>query len=380
MDIDNDQLFKLLIQNRGIKTGTILRYKAYLELYCNFLGKTPTQLIDDAEKQEDEGLRMRSRNIKKYLLDFKEHLEKNNYSPKTINSTLTIIRSFYNEFEIQLPRMNLRKKYKKEVAEDIPNKKDIRFALKYVNPKYKAIILIISSSGMGSAEVRSLTYGHLLISLKDYLNYPKNTFVSVDDLIQLVEEKEKENIPIVPIWKITRIKTETPIITFSTPESLTAILEYLKIDPPEKLESFLFRSNRKKETELGGIPLSQYFKKLNDKCGFGEPDRQVKFRSHAVGRKYFATTLNDVGIPQLTIDFFLGHSIDDTTEAYIKPKVETLKNHYLKCIKSLSIEDVEVRVLESEDKKRLNELENKYKELEQILIDDGKIEKLPSKK
>jgi hypothetical protein len=46
-------------------------------------------------------------------------------------------------------------------------------------------------------------------------------------------------------------KTGTSIITFSTPESLEAILYYLKLDPPESLDDPLFRSRKFK-----GKPLS----------------------------------------------------------------------------------------------------------------------------
>ena len=205
------------------------------------------------------------------------------------------------------------------------------------NPKYRAIILTMSSSGFGSAELRSLKYLDLLLSLKEYIEFPKNTFVSIDALIDLVEEKQKEYELIVPMWKLSRIKTGTPIITFSTPESLTAILEYLKIDPPMTLESPLFRSNKIKDMAISDEGFGKYFNQLNDKCGFGKPNSQAKFRSHAVGRKWFATTLNDVGIPQITIDFFLGHSLGAVTGAYIKPNVETLKDHYFKCINALSI-------------------------------------------
>jgi hypothetical protein len=55
-----------------------------------------------------------------------------------------------------------------------------------------------------------------------------------------VDEKLKENDLIVPMWKLYRGKTGTSIITFSTPESLEAILYYLKLDPPESLEAILY--------------------------------------------------------------------------------------------------------------------------------------------
>ena len=66
---------------------------------------------------------------------------------------------------------------------------DIRLALKNCNPKFQAIILLMSSSGMDSAEVRSLSYKQLLKSLQEYIKLPKNSMVSAYDLINLVDEK-----------------------------------------------------------------------------------------------------------------------------------------------------------------------------------------------
>ena len=157
MDILEDSLFKAFIQNRGIRKGTITRYNTQLKMYCNFIGKTPTELIDEAEK-EDLQIRMRNKSVKKYLLDFKDYMETNNYSSHNITNTLTMVRTFYTEYDIMLPKMQLKRKHNVESVEDIPSKNDIKLALKNCNPKFQAIILLMSSSGMGSAEVRSLSY------------------------------------------------------------------------------------------------------------------------------------------------------------------------------------------------------------------------------
>jgi hypothetical protein len=71
MNVSDDLLFKSLVQNRGIKKGTIHRYKAQLNTYCKFLNKPLTELIDEAELEEDQKLRMRSRKVKLYLLILK---------------------------------------------------------------------------------------------------------------------------------------------------------------------------------------------------------------------------------------------------------------------------------------------------------------------
>lgn len=46
-------------------------------MYCNFIEKTPTELIDETEKEEDLQIRMRNRSVKRYLLDFKDYMETN---------------------------------------------------------------------------------------------------------------------------------------------------------------------------------------------------------------------------------------------------------------------------------------------------------------
>ncbi len=94
-------------------------------------------------------------------------------------------------------------------------------------------------------------------------------------------------------------------------------------------------------------------------------------------RKYFATTLYKVGLPQLSIDWFLGHKIEKTTAAYFKMDTESLKNQYIKCIKDLLIEQLEIKTLDSEDKKRLSELESKYEELLKIVNDKNEYHELP---
>jgi len=177
MDISEDSLFKSFIVNRGIRKATIKRYKRQLELYCTFLDKTPTELIDQAENEEDQGMRMRNRSIKKYLLNFKEFMEDNNYSSHTIINTITIVRTFYTEYDVILPKMHLKRKQQTESIEDIPNKNDIRLALKYANPKYRAIILTMSSAGFGSLNYVHLNTSTCYVAYRSILNFLKTSWL-----------------------------------------------------------------------------------------------------------------------------------------------------------------------------------------------------------
>jgi integrase len=372
MDLKDDPLIKEYIQNHNIKPNTIIRFTRGITLYSEFLNKTPEQWITEAENEEENRIRMRRRSIKKYLLDFKDYLHERDFSVLTVKTHMTAIRSMYHEQNIEVPKIILKKDNRQELRDSIPTKEDIRYALTLANPKYKAIILLMSSSGMGKSEIISLTYQNFLDSISEYVEMSLNSMVDVE---VLCSKLTMNNDILVPTWNITRIKTDMKYVTFSSPESVEAILNYLKSDPPHKLSDPLFRTGPKPTKHE---TFCIYFQRLNDRCNFGKPDLQSFFRSHAM-RKYFATTISE-HISKLKVDRLLGHRVDDQTNSYFKTNLPELKEAYIKAIPFISIEDTEVKILESEDKKRLNELENKYKELEQILIDDGKIDKLPPKK
>ena len=84
-------------------------------------------------------------------------------------------------------------------------------------------------------------------------------------------------------WKVTRIKTGMPYFTFSSPESIHAILDYLvereNKTGPVKNESYLFTVDRHQTASKSFV---EYFAKLNDICGFGFFGRQRFFKAHGM--------------------------------------------------------------------------------------------------
>ncbi|MBZ2165405.1 tyrosine-type recombinase/integrase [Methanobacterium spitsbergense] len=373
-----DDLFKIFIQNRDVKSGTIELYSQIIKDYSKFLDKTPSEWISEAESEEekdDPPIRMRNRSIKKYLLNYKDHLVERDLSPRTISTRLTVVRFFYSDFNIDLPRSRSKKIVYKEGIEDLPSRDEIKLALSFSNIKYQSVILLMLSSGMRSSDIRALKYSDFLTSLKDYIKIPKKRFISVDEVVDLLEETSEI---IIPTWRITAIKTNTKFFTFSSPESLEKIIEYLKSEPPKTLNRYLFRSGRYPDKPISSRAFMGYFNYLNKKCGLGKPYKQNKLRSHAL-RKYFGTTLGRVGLQQLTIDRLMAHKVDAVTDAYIKPDITSLKEQYMQCVEELSIENVKVKVYEvdSKDKKRLDSLEKKYEELLKLHEEKDEYNKLP---
>ena len=72
---------------------------------------------------------------------------------------MIIVRTFYREFETELPRVNTKIKNGSitKTKEEIITIEHIKKAMGYANPKYKAIMVLGMSSGMGGAEIRSLS-------------------------------------------------------------------------------------------------------------------------------------------------------------------------------------------------------------------------------
>jgi integrase len=360
MPIQNDTYFQILTEERDIKPSSYKLYLLVLTKYCKLLQTTPTDLIITARKEEAEQIPMELRKIRRDLTKYRKHLQAQDYSPKTIRTNLTIVRSFYGEFDIKLPK--IRKKRKTDeiliTSEDIPGKDHINKALKHANFKYKAIILLMAESGMGSAEIRSLTINDFLkaseISVKD----PFTLYETVD----LGELKHSK----ILTWKIKRIKTDKPYFTFSGPDSYQAISDYLHMrnqKHPITRNQYLFGKNDK---PLVKRTFERYFMDLNDKCNFGFQGRQRFFTSHKL-RKYFATTLEASRMPHLMIRWLMGHNIDSVTNAYFKPDIDALREEYRRVLPMLSINQVVVHDIHTESMKELKELRKEVKRMERML-------------
>ncbi len=356
--IDKDPKIKELFLNRNLRESSKKSYLLRIGQYCTFTGKTPTELIDEAIEDEENRVRMMNRRIKKQLLDFRAHLEETNKSPNFTQNAMTVIRSFYSEFEIELPksRSNRKKEEKLSTTKDIPDKDDIKKVLKYANPKYKAMILLMMSSGMGSAEIRELRFSDLL---KSYEIPIKDPF-DIDKTLHLLKEKRNT----VGTWSIRRIKTRKPYVTFNSPESMNAIIDYLdfRIDnqhPIQSPDDWLFEALGHQVSSRGMLTA---FIRLNDRVGFGFYDSHRFFHRHSL-RKYFASTCQNNEMDYLDAERLIGHKVPELAGIYIKPEISRLKREYLKVLSYLSLEPVETVTLESDEVKQLkNNYENRFKE------------------
>jgi Site-specific recombinase XerD len=381
-NVENDPLFETFCCNRDLSERTRELYINNLQKYVDFANKSLTGLLEEAEDEEDEQIRYRKRKINKYLTDFKLQLDDLDYSHAYKTQIMTHVKAFYNEFDIQLPRPKQRKSRnsrKKETIDEIPTMDEIKKFLNHCNSCYRAIITLGLSSGMGRSEIASLTFKHLYDALElDF--YPE----TLQGIIKEINTKEN----FIPTWNIKRIKTGNQYFTFSSPENLDCIIDYLdellfkhpKYKPQP--EDTLFRTLRI-NTPLTPKSISVTIFKINRANGFRKKTINNSYVLHIhTLRKYFATTLEKNKVPHLVTRWLLGHSIDNTTGAYFKADPETLKEDYFEVVDEISTKEVKVKTITTEGYdnllKKIESLEERQALMDKLTSDPKFMDKINS--
>lgn len=362
--LDTDEKFQEFLIAKNRKPTTILAYKGRIGLYCLAIGLTPTEFLKEADKEEDKGIKLKKRKLKVHLMRFIQYLRENELKETSINNYLIYVKSFYNYFEVEIPKLpvklqNLPKKsYREWISKD-----DIKKALKYSNKKYRAIILLMASSGMGSAEIRNLKFAEFRRSIEEYTKFPLKPPYLVDD----IRSSLPSNQHIIPLWDVKRIKTGEYYYTFSSPESVEAILDYLeyresKNKPVKGDEEPLF-IGRYSNTILSPKGLCSAFERINDDIGFEQIGDKRFFTSHEL-RRFFSDQTFKAGLQERDVKWLRGQKPRDTLNRYVKPDPEKLKIEYMeKALPCLSIEEVKVREIKGNAYLRLKRLEKENEEL-----------------
>lgn len=390
IEIYSDPAFKDFIRSRGIKKKTVRIYESRIRYYCKFVGKSPTELVDEAEKEQDQGIKLRKRKVKIYVLDFIDHLKSIGRSSNTIKSYIETIKAFYNEYDIDIPKLkgNFSKKGENKTFETLPTKAHIRQVIDICSLRDKAIVLLHFSSGMGASEIRHLSYSDFFNAIKEEIGLEDSEIFN----FTTINEKIKNKKDAIGTWKINRYKTGMPYITFNSPESNKAIINYI-LDR-ERNNKHIKDQDDKLFTTATGLTISDaahslLFRRLNQRAGLGYRSEHRNFFTSHMLRKLFTSTLYKVGVDKLAIDWMLGHKIDPITESYFKADVKSLKQQYLKVIADLTLEKVRVKTVPTTTqeydqlRKELirkdddyQNLENRLKILEEFLSDKCVLDEL----
>lgn len=336
-----------IINIKQLKPKTQKGLRRAVEIYTAANNSTLTELIAIAETEEENGTPPRKRQIKKHLINLQLYLKNQGYKNSSTHNYIGRVRSIYNYYEITLPHVpGVRVEYENNYN-DLPTKEDIKKALNFTGIKVQALILFMATSGTGRAECSNL-------KIKDFIDATKE-YHTGGSIMEILTQLKKQDI--IPTWYIKRQKTGIKYYTFNTPEATKHIIYMLQeraLLKPIKENDLLF--------ELQPITITQHFRNINDRCGFGTKNGHRRFHAHAL-RKYFSTVLFGAGVDNLTIDYLLGHKVRGVQAAYIKANPAAQKEKYKKFINVLSFNNVEI----SADDAELEELrEFKRDSLERI--------------
>ncbi len=346
-----------------------------MELYTEFVKKTPAELIEEAEQEILSGTLMRKRKIREHLITFREWLKSQEYAPKTINGHLIAPRSFYKSYDIDIPSINFKKQFKAVATEENSirlEKEQIQEMLKYANVRNKAIILTLASSGLAQSD---------LLELK------------ISDFKKGYDDKTG-----ITTLQLRRIKTKVNFITFLSSEASIAVLDYINYrnrKPKEEYASnkdmtdayekrriksdqdYLFckhdvpdmylKTLSEKDRKLNASGLMDMFRETAKKAGLDTNKGQWQIcRAHNL-RKFFDSALLNNGADSFFVEYLMGHTISESKAAYFKGDPAKLKERYMRYMPFLTLTSLETRVLESDEYKQLKdentELKRRFDEL-----------------
>jgi integrase len=235
-----------------------------------------------------------------------------------------------------------------------PTKEEMRKLLEHADIRMKALILLLSSSGIRIGSVEHLRWRHLQEVVHDGKRFAKL---------------------IVP-----EAKGGTGYATFITPEAYEALLEYKKLRESEgeaiSPDSPLIRVAKWSKADLDekGAALPATSKTLRNeihalwrRAGL----RLAGARRHEVQavhgfRKFFATRMENAGVGRLVVETLMGHRIAVASN-YYKPSEKELLQAYSRAIPELTISEAEE--IRGEMAVRLEENREKMLELERINLE-----------
>jgi len=353
---------------RNISSGTQKTYMLAVNDYTSLLGKNLSELLEEAKEENLSNIEIMDRMVTLNMLRFKKHLKESGKAPKTVNLYYSTIASFYKAFQIILPEIkmdrgdigleqNMGKRMERE---------DILKLAGLAPPREKALIYLMALSGMGQQEARDLKISKFLdaasqairIGLKD-----------VSDLFSHEELVLKEVLTL----SITRKKVNYRHITFIPPEASREIINYLKercfglnelIRIKNKNEN-LFINNRGARLSRDSIVTN--FRRIGLEAGFEKEKGSYSYwRSHSL-RKYFISKIINKSGDKTIADYMAGHAINGQDRAYWEANPKDLKKLYLKALPHLSIDQVKVKDLDSDEVKELKEINSKNEARLEIL-------------
>lgn len=356
----------------NIKPSTINSYLLGMQFYTEFTNKAPEQLLDEADAEQDKGIKARTRSVNKNLISFRSYLQSKKLAPLSVKTYLNGVKSFYRAFDIEFKPLQGGSAVVKKENQIIPKIEDIRDILKVCDPLETCLVLVGCSSGLDGYTICNLKVGDFK------KGYDPSTGVTT--------------------LSLRRLKTNVDFITFLTPEASEAVKRYLDyrartVDTTEqkrmnqlakqkvnddsnylfclrKIHDDFLKDYDEERRKITRPALMKIYRDISTKARKNTAKGQFNYiRSHNF-RKFFDSTLLNNGCDFFHCEEFMGHALPGTQGHYFVPNIEELKKYYLKFVPYLTI-DRAVDIVDSPEWKNLKDENQRLKALAEHYFVEG---------
>ena len=101
-DIKNDELVKEFF-DRVLSETTKRQYILVFKNYSNWRGQLPSEFIEEADIEQNKGIKLKKRKIKRDLIDYINFLKDEGKTQNTVSTYLKCVKALYRDNDIVLP-------------------------------------------------------------------------------------------------------------------------------------------------------------------------------------------------------------------------------------------------------------------------------------
>jgi len=279
--------------------GTREVYKQQFQIFCNFIKKTPQQILTEYSNSTDRQFRHQ---YAQYVRAFISAEFKKNLAPNSLLTRLTAIKSFFKYNDLPLGHVPIAKARVIHHNRDI-TKEEIKLILESSKPRERAFYAIMSQSGLRPTTISNLRYKHIK---EDFLNN------RIPCKIEVPEE-------------IAKGKYHS-YFTFIGEEAAKYLRAYLYTRPNIKDDDYIFfKEGTKEKTDpksFAGL-FRKTVTKLSEK-GLMEVTQKEKGKPRDIRlynlRKFFRKYANQAGFE--FVQFWMGYTVRAGVDEHYRPRDE----------------------------------------------------------
>lgn len=216
-----DPIFQeLMIRNKVTNKNTVNQYIYSLDKFTRFVGKSLSEILDEAKKDYEEKVFPDDGTVYKYLTSFQMSLIEEGLSGTTRSGILSKVKTFYKSFFIPVDSRIAREKEHrlKKSLEDVITIQDVEKLFYEADINFKPVLLCLFSSGLRINDLLKMDCGDFVRSMKYF-----SSETEINKLLEDLYPRIYDDVLVAVVHNIT-MKTKKSHYTFFSPQSVRWIV------------------------------------------------------------------------------------------------------------------------------------------------------------